>query len=352
MHTIRIYNSIEQDLFHAWKCLWENNSNSFFNSPYWVHAVLKAFPTDKLYIYTCYDNDILKGVIALQDGLHYHRRTLKFVGEKYYEQGCILIENDYILKILIKEIIKNNRIVFFDELRINLDSMYFLKDVSAVCPVIPLAQWPEIMKSKKKYRLRKNKFEKNQDVLSIKEYLTPETVKVLPIIAELEKNSKKIEEKKSLFNDPRICVLFNEIAKSGDFLRIAILEHNQTPISAILYFFIQNQNRIIIDYYTTYNKSYSEWNPGNILLQQTIEKSCLNNVETYDLSRGITTQKLEYTYAGIQQFNYLFCNRLIDKLYFKTISIAEHFIRTIKISVKNLIKKETIELKDGVFYSK
>lgn len=351
MNSILLYTEVDSVLFSKWEELWREIGDSFFNSPYWYKAATNAFHCQNIHIYAYYTDDKLKGIIALHEEKLFNRTVLRFVGKRFYEQGCILVENDIVLIELIQEITKNGTPLYVDEIRYNLKADFQIKKECSVCPAINLEQWPYTMKSRKKYRQRNNKYLKNRNELVIKEYTGDEALKVLTVVYNLERNSKKISQKKSIFTDDKVCKLYEEIAQIGEFFNIAILEFNNTPISAIIYFITDCKKSIVADCYTTYDSKYSSWSPGNILLQQIIERNAEKGMKLYDLSRGITTQKLEYTQFGIQQYEYLFCKKTTDKIYFKSVYKIKELFLHLKFIIKRILRKKTIYLKNGFFTS-
>ena len=303
---------LHEDLFHDWHQLWLEQKGHYFNSPYWYKACVDAFEIDKedIYIFVCRSESEVIGVLPLIRVKKYGFSYLKFPGEKYLDQACLLVqqENATVVTELVETASSFCRLLYLAEIReVQLfnQSKAVVKPVSE-CPYIDMRAGAFHEMKPKRYRRRKNKIKKHSDKLKFKVFHGKEIAEYIDVLFKIEGNSPKAKNNLDIFREKSARKLYESIIYQEETTVLAVLYYENTAIAHI---FSLKTNNSITDIHTAYLEEYRTLSPGTLLLLLFVEYVADDSgVEYYDLSRGVTVQKKEYTSKINSQYNIYITN--------------------------------------------
>ncbi|MCI5222465.1 MAG: GNAT family N-acetyltransferase [Candidatus Electrothrix sp. AR4] len=325
---------VTKELFNEWHALWTKQKGHYFNSPYWYKASIDAFAIKErdMYLFICREKGELVGVLPLIRGKKYGLDCLQFPGEQYLDQACILIFDQRVdvTKSLVETAKSTRMLIYLSEVReVHLfDQCKFFEKSSSECPYLNMRTGPFQEMKPKKYRRRKNKIKKNSEQLEFKVFEGEDVAEHIDVMFEVEKNSPKAKRNEDIFSDKYARKLYENIIDQGDGAVLAVLYYNS---KAVAHLFALRGGDSITDIHTAYVEGYKTLSPGTLLLLQFIEHvSNDKGVRTYDLSRGMTVQKKEYTSKVNKQYDVYIAHSVVMSTLVRSIFNCREILKRIK----------------------
>lgn len=326
-------NVLHEDLFHDWHQLWLEQKGHYFNSPYWYKACVDAFEIneDDIYIFVCRSEDEIVGILPLIRVKKYGFSYLKFPGEKYLDQGCLLVQQKS--TVVVTELVETAssfcRLLYLAEIR---EVQLFNQSKAVVklgseCPYIDMRAGAFHEMKPKRYRRRKNKIKKHSDQLKFKMFQGKEISEYIDVLFEIEGNSPKAKNNLDIFRERSARKLYENIIYQQESTVLALLYYEDIAIAHI---FALKTGDSITDIHTAYLEEYMNLSPGTLLLFLFVEHVAEDSgVEYYDLSRGVTVQKKEYTSKINSQYN-IYITNFIGMNIIRSAFFLKDMVRSLK----------------------
>ncbi len=306
---IKIKKEIDNELDHNWSKLQKNSNCSIFQYLNWIkkwknEISNKDNKSSTLFV-EIYLKDILIIIVPLQLVTKLGFRVLKIAGRPFSDYSDIILDKDYI------DLLKQNNKVLFKEIlsNISIDLVHFENIIERSDLYFLLSDFKLQTHNYKSYQLIKKKNHKILPNKFIND--TYRQIKRLNELGKLEfRTINNFEEKKNFFNffvsnkEKQLIETnnWNYLRKNNylNFLKEIFLDNENSDIVGL---YINNKliaghmgfkNSLQFFYlFPTYDRKFSKYSPGNIVLFNLTKLYFENNGETFDLTTGDERYKIK-----------------------------------------------------------
>lgn len=310
--------SFDQDTYNLWMELWEKADNAiFYNSPMWFQIHIATFHPQQFLIVKYFFKNKLIAIVPLVQSTKYFIT----VWETLLSSSPILIldQNMFDFEAL-KTYLKTLGTVIIAELTEDTISQYnsihkqepFSYTYTSERPFINISElMPKL--SKKSFKRIRTKLRGTESILGYE--LRIPKIQDINTMARIELASFKKIEAKGIFTQSKVKLLYNNIVKlAGNNAVVGYLKDKNKNIEVISDFYLIGKNTAHATY-TSYDKEYAKYWPGNLLQYKIIEDMYKMGIGEIDLGRGTNTLKLKFSTDVRKYYSFFISDSFVKRLW-------------------------------------
>lgn len=320
-----------------WQGLWDRVPNAhFFNSPQYLLAFLDCFAVESQ-VFFCWQERELVAVLPLIESRKYGISVWVCPDrpQRFLDRSALLL--DQTKKGIFEEIVQkigSEKNLFLADLEEGViekgeKKPEGLVEFETVCPKTKICQDPlGGMKAKQKREMRRRMRKLGKDFV-FRFYEKVQSGQ-LEEMEKIEAKSAKSEKKIALFENEESKRLYASFLKNcPDNCAVGFLCVGEEKIAHAFGFVCK---KTFLCTHMAFDKKYSKFAPGKILVCKLLEELCRKEFELFDFSKGESRLKSEFMTLFPVQYNFYYSKNSFILLWWKTVLAT-------KKTAKQLLKK-------------